>query len=62
MESDVAINKPYHFYPSFIKGFDAIIKELQSAEIFTVIPRPTLKPFESKMPLLKNLKWENIIQ
>ena len=43
MESVVAINKPYHFYPLFIKGFDAIIKELQSAEIFTVIPRPTLK-------------------
>ena len=61
-ESDMAINKPYHSYPSFMKDFEAIMKDLRKAEIFTVIPRRTFKPFKTAAPLLQSLKWKNISQ
>ena len=61
-QSDVAINKPYHSYPSFMKDYEAIMKELRKADIFTVIPRRTITSFEIGSPLLQNLKWKNISQ
>ena len=48
-ESDVAVNKSYHSYPSFTKDFDAIMKELRNTDIFAVIPGRTLKPFDTQI-------------
>ena len=60
-ESDVSVNKPYHTYPSFSKDFVAIMKDLQAADAFSVTPQRELVNFKAK-PLLKNLKWVNIVK
>lgn len=60
-ESDVSVNKLYHTYPSFSKDFEAIMKDLQAADAFSVTPQHELVNFKAK-PLLKNLKWVNIVK
>ena len=51
----MAINKPYHSYPSFMKDFEAITKELRKQRFL-------LSFQDAGAPLLQSLKWENISQ
>ena len=55
----IRLDKGCHAYPSFKRDFDIVLKELLTAEVFTVKDKRDPIVYNKK-PLLQNIKWKKL--